>query len=147
MRSRGGLACLTVALALSGCGGANKTSTSTSSPEAPAASYTAHLVGSSGRPPPADKATGVAVIGLYPSREALCWTISQLNNVTTPRMIAIRGHVAGTGFLSAPLGRYAPVGCRPNTPARFFELLESHTHNFEFIITAPRPGGPLSGKL
>ena len=147
MRSRGGLICLTVALALSGCGGGSAQKTSTSTSEKPAAVYTAHLVGSSGRRRPADPATGMAAIGLYPSREALCWTISQLNNVTTPRTIVIRGQVPGTGFISAPLGHYAPVGCRPRTPAIFFRLLEAHTHNFEILIATSRPGGPLRGKL
>ena len=140
------MGCVAVALALAGCAGGDKASTTTSSSEAPAAVYTVHLVGASGRPRPAPKATGLAIISLYPSREALCWTISQLKDVTTPVSVRIRGHTRNS-FLTAGLGRYATVGCRPSTPMSFFRLIEAHPRNFEVVVPMEPRGGPLQGKL
>lgn len=145
---------MAVALALAGCGGGKKASTPILRPEAPAVSYTVHLAGASGLPRPASRATGLAVISLYPSSEALCWMFSQLDHVTTPKRIVIAGRVRGAGFFSAPLGPYRAAGCRQSTPKLFFHFIEGHPHNFEVIIstkqvkiTTTLPGGPLRGKL
>jgi hypothetical protein len=154
MRSGAGLVCVAVALALAGCGGGKKAPTTSSTapitssrPEAPTAEYTVHLVGASGLPSPASRATGRAAIGLYTSSETLCWTFSQLEHVTEPKKIFIKGYVRGTGFLSAPFGSYKAEGCRPNTPTIFLGLVKAHPHNFEVIISTKRPGGPLHAKL
>jgi len=148
-----------VALVLAGCGGGKKATsskapTTSSRPEAPAAEYTVHLVGASGLPRPASTATGRAVIGLYTGSETLCWTFSQLEHVTEPKGIVIRGYVRGSGHFSAPLGRYKAEGCLPNTPALFLRILKTHHRNFEVVIGTKQvsvattlPGGPLRAKL
>lgn len=143
---RAWLVCVGVALALAGCGGGKTASTTSSSSEAPVAVYTVHLAGTSGTPG-APKATGLAVISLYESRESLCWTFSQLEHITTPKKITIRGYVHGTGHFSAPFGPYSEVGCSKGTPKLFFQIVKAHPHDFEVVIATQRPGGPLLGKL
>jgi hypothetical protein len=149
MRSGAGLVCVAVALALAGCGGGDgkkapiirpKEPTTSSSPEAPSAEYTVHLVGRS-------KATGVAVIDLYTHSETLCWTFSHLAHVTEPKSIFITGYVRGSGAFKDPLGRYKAEACRPGTPTIFLRLVKAHPHNFEVAIRTKRVGDSLYGRL
>jgi hypothetical protein len=150
MRSGAGLVCVAVALALAGCGGGKKAPTAitkpkglttSSSPEAPSAQYTVHLVG---RPA---GATGLAVIDLYTPGETLCWTFSHLAHLTEPKTIVITGFVRGTGAFKAPLGRFKAEGCRPNTPKIFLGIVQAHPHNFEVVIRTKRLADSLHERL
>jgi hypothetical protein len=112
--------------------------------------YTVNLSGASpGTPAGAPNGSGLAVIGLYPSRNELCWTFSQLKNVTAPKVARIYQNFGGaTGRHGRPLGgAYKSSGCLVE-PSILFEVLEAHPERFYVaIFNAQFPEGAVRGPL
>jgi hypothetical protein len=159
---RSGIASLAVVvLALAGCGGTNKASTTARTtlppgvtvvppPRTPTAHvYTANLSGANGPPAGAPHGSGVAVIKTNPQTRELCWQFSQLVNVNAPRLATLYGYGAGlSGRHGIRLGRhYTTVGCQ-REPLVLFELLEAHSQSYAIgIYNAQFPEGAVRGRL
>jgi len=156
-----GLCATLAALALVGCGGTTKTVTTTRipgataykpPPPATAATYTVTLASTDAAlhaPKGAPGGSGIAVLTLDPASDQLCWTFSQLKNVTAPRIARIyQGFVNATGMHGRPLGdAYKPSGCL-SEPAILFRLLEAHPERFYVaIFNAKYPEGAVRGQL
>jgi hypothetical protein len=125
-----------VALAFAGCGSTQNAATSTVGgphavpPPAPvvSATYSINLSGANGGAP---NGSGVAVFGINPSTEELCWTFS-LTNVSAPTIMQIVRQVrrspptwAQTRYGRTLGGTYKPSGCVPLSP-NFLRLIEAH---------------------
>ena len=163
MHSRSALVSLAaVAVALAGCGKASGVATTTAT-----TAETASIPGvTTYKPPPAPVATsysvtlagfkrgsrngsGLALIGINPTTNELCWTISQLKNVPKPTQARLfRFTPGGTGRNGYKLGdTFKPSGCI-HQPAVILGLIESKPEQFFVSIhTARFPGGAVRGAL
>jgi len=150
------------ALVLAGCGGATKTVTRSALPPgvtqykplppARAASYNIALSGTDATmraPKGAPGGSGVAAITFDPASAQLCWSFSQLKNVTAPRIARLyQGFTNATGMHGRPLGAsYKPSGCLPE-PQLLFRLVEAHPERFYVaIFTDKYPEGAVRGRF
>jgi hypothetical protein len=151
-----------VALALAGCGGTTTTVTApassakakpksltttyTSPPAVGSASYTVSLAGF---PRGAANGSGVGVVSINSSSGELCWTISQLKNVTAPTEIRIfRNFPRASGAHGLPLGAgYKPSGCMRER-LLVLGLIEAKPETFYLSIHSARyPEGAVRGPL
>ena len=98
-------------------------------------------------PAGAPGASGIATISVNASTRELCWSFSQLKNVTAPTKARIfRAAAPGSWQYGFPLGHpYKPSGCIPENPA-FLGLLGAYPEEFYVIIdTAHFPVGAVRG--
>jgi hypothetical protein len=154
-----------VVVAAAGCGGTNKAATTAvTSPGTAATStnagppeklltYKAHLTGSNGGHAGAPNASGLVVVTLEPRRGELCWTFSQLTNVTAPTKARLYHKHRGTATIpeGLPLNilRFEPSGCLVGSPI-VLGLLRANPHRFYIsILNAqfPRGDGAVRGQL
>jgi hypothetical protein len=90
------------------------------------------------------------VISIKASTGELCWTFSQLKNVTSPREAHIhRGLASTSGNIVIALGgAYKASGCVPGTPRPLLALIGANPQRFYVNIhNAQYPGGAVRGQL
>jgi hypothetical protein len=147
-------------LAFAGCGGSGKTVTSTALPAGvnlhPAplptpvnATFTVPLTGGFKRGSP--NGTGLAVVSINASTNELCWTISQLKNITAPTEVRLFRNFPGAsgenGFYLGGPKKYKPSGCIHLLPVQL-GLMTSKPQVFYVSIHDRRfPGGAIRGPL
>jgi hypothetical protein len=153
-----------VGLAFAGCGSTKKAATTpaTSATLPPGATGIAHpppvksvtyrvkLAGANEVPAGAPTGSGVAVISIKASSGEVCWTFSQLKNVTAPKEAHIHRGLAGTSgnVVIALGGAYKASGCVPGTPRPLLGLIGANPQRFYVNIhNAKYPGGAVRGQL
>lgn len=157
--------CLT-AIALGGCGGSKQATTTVSTqgsgpasaplpqqqpshrhhPVPKPVSYNVTLSGAKGGAPGGSALAVITLTSDDPSTGNVCWTFSQLSNVTEPTKSRIYlSAEPATGF---PLGAYAAKGCTLLGDTGFLHLLRAHPHRlYVSIASAQFPHGAVRGRL
>jgi len=166
MRSRTAAVSLAiVGLAFAGCGSTNKAATTAPAtsatlppgatgiaapPPVKSVTFSVKLAGANEVPAGAPTGSGVAVISIKASTGELCWTFSQLKNVTAPTEAHIhRGLASTSGNIVIPLGgAYKASGCVPGAPRPLLGLIGANPQQFYVNIhNAQYPGGAVRGQL
>jgi hypothetical protein len=147
-------------LAFAGCGSSTKTVTSTPlppgvnlHPPAPPtpvnATFTVPLTGGFKHGSP--NGSGLAVVRINAATNELCWTISQLTNITAPTEVRLFRNFPGAsgenGFYLGGPRKYKPSGCLHLLPVQL-GLMTSKPQVFDVSIHDRRfPGGAIRGPL
>ncbi len=175
MRSRIALVSVAVlALAAAGCGSSKKSTTTTSSigattPSTGATSanakvvprtYRVALAGANEVPKGAPNGSGTAVISIRTKNNphlppalrgpALCWTFTNLKNVTAPTVAHIHKGAAGTsGNVVIPFdGKYRAFACVAKADPTMLAQIEANPKEFYVNVhNAAYPGGAVRGQL
>jgi hypothetical protein len=153
-----------VGLALAGCGSTNKPPTTAATSSSPATTATTAGTPTTAGPPVksvtfdikltsitkgprAANRSGRAIISIEGSTNEICWSISQLKNVTKPTAAAIEGNLS-IGSISSPLGEgYVPSGCR-SRPVVLLRAIEAEPLQLHVVVNNGRyPGRGVSGQL